>query len=188
MLPWVLLALALTALALIAARRTFLSFGAQSPADYADAGPVFDPRQHLSGPMVSEGVIFGPTGRIAGRFTARMSGRWNNDGGVLDEVFEFASGSTMRRAWTLRDLGGQRMEATAPDIVGKAEVERTGAAMRMRYRLRLDDDAGGHVLTVTDWLYLAPDGAVLNRSEMRKFGIKLAELVATIRPMEEGRP
>ena len=51
----------------------------------------------------------------------------------------------------------------------------------MRYRLRLAKDAGGHLLNVTDWLYLAPNGVILNRSEMRKFGIKVAELVATIR-------
>ena len=46
----------------------------------------------------------------------------------------------------------------------------------------LPKDSGGHTLDVTDWLYLAENGAILNRSEMRKFGIKVAELVATMRP------
>ena len=41
------------------------------------------------------------------------------------------------------------------------------------------------MLDVTDWLYLAQNGVIVNRSEMRKFGIKVAELVATMRPAEE---
>ena len=53
---------------------------------------------------------------------------------------------------------------------------------RLKYRIVLPKESGGHTLDVTDWLYLAENGAILNRSEMRKFGIKVAELVATMRP------
>ena len=38
------------------------------------------------------------------------------------------------------------------------------------------------MLDVTDWMYLMENGTIMNRSEMRKFGIKVAELIATIRP------
>ncbi|OIQ70157.1 hypothetical protein GALL_482310 [mine drainage metagenome] len=54
----------------------------------------------------------------------------------------------------------------------------------MRYRLRLSGKHEGLVVNVRDWLYLLPDGTVLNRSQMRKFGILVAELVATIRPVK----
>jgi hypothetical protein len=40
------------------------------------------------------------------------------------------------------------------------------------------------VLDVTDWMYLMENGTILNRSEMRKFGIKVVELIATMRPAE----
>jgi hypothetical protein len=52
----------------------------------------------------------------------------------------------------------------------------------LRYRIRLTPEAGGHVLDVTDWMYLMENGTIMNRSQFRKFGIKLAELVATMRP------
>jgi len=58
----------------------------------------------------------------------------------------------------------------------------SGASACMRYRIRLPKDAGGHVLSVVDWMYLTENGSIINRSEMRKFGIKVAELVATMRP------
>ena len=61
----------------------------------------------------------------------------------------------------------------------------SGATLRMRYRIRLPESGGGWEMDVTDWLYLAEDGVILNRSQFRRFGIKVAELVATIRPAGE---
>ena len=54
----------------------------------------------------------------------------------------------------------------------------------MKYKIRLPEDAGGHVLSVVDWMYLVDNGTILNRSQMRKFGVKVAELVATMRPAQ----
>jgi DNA/RNA endonuclease G (NUC1) len=58
----------------------------------------------------------------------------------------------------------------------------------LNYKIKLTEDAGGHVLNVTDWMYLAPNGAIVNRSQFRKFGIKVAELVATMRPAGAANP
>ena len=41
---------------------------------------------------------------------------------------------------------------------------------------------GGHVLNVVDWMYLMENGTIMNRSQFTKFGITVAELVATMRP------
>jgi len=57
-----------------------------------------------------------------------------------------------------------------------------GSAVRLNYNIQLTEDAGGHVLSTTDWMYLAPNGNIVNRSQFRKFGVKVAELVATMRP------
>ena len=37
------------------------------------------------------------------------------------------------------------------------------------------------MLKVTDWMYLMENGTIMNRSQFTKFGIKVAELVATMR-------
>ena len=49
------------------------SFTAQAPADYAGVGPQFDIRQHLNGPILCEGIIYGPTGRVTSRFVADLT-------------------------------------------------------------------------------------------------------------------
>ena len=74
--------------------------------------------------------------------------------------------------------------AEADDVVGTGTGRQEGSAVLLEYRLRLTPEAGGHVLSVTDWMYLTPGGAIMNRSQFRKFGIKVAELVATMRPRD----
>jgi hypothetical protein len=178
------LAGALVVLVLITLRQRFASFRAQDPADYVGKGPDFDLRRHLAGPLSCEGVIFGPTGRVASRFVADMQGTWTGATGTLSEVFRYDSGTVQHRAWTLAIGDEGRITATAPDVEGVAQGRVMGPSVMLRYRIRLTPEAGGHVLDVTDWMYLVENGTIINRSQFRKFGIKVAELVATIRPVE----
>ncbi|CUX82021.1 MAG: Protein of unknown function (DUF3833) [Roseibaca calidilacus] len=171
-------------LALVVAVQRFARFPAQRPADYAAMEPAFDIRQHLSGPIACEGVIYGPMGRVTSRFTAKMHGTWDGDSGTLAEHFRYDSGTTQDREWRLTLQSGGRIRAEADDLVGRGEGTQKGAAVQLRYTIRLPDSAGGHALDVTDWLYLVDDKTIVNRSQFRKFGIKVAELVATMRKVD----
>jgi len=172
------------ALAAIWERTRFADFPAQSPADYAQAGaPAFDLKAHVDGPILCEGVIYGPTGRVASRFTADFHATWEGDTGTMTEHFRYDSGRTQDRAWTLKVGPGGRVTATAPDLVGTGRGRQSGPAMQLEYRIRLPAESGGHVLDVIDWMYVMENGTIINRSQFRKFGIKVAELVATLRPV-----
>lgn len=170
---------------LVLIARRLLSFPAQKPADYAATGPAFELRRHLNGPLTCDGMIYGPTGRVTSRFSARMEGRWDGDNGRLTEAFLYSTGARQDRAWRLKIGADGRFTARADDVIGEARGVVSGATIRMSYRLRLPAEAGGHVLSVTDWLYLCEGGVILNRSQLRKFGIKLAELFAVMRPADE---
>lgn len=174
----------LVVLAALVWRARRFSFAAQAPARYADTGPQFDPHRVLNGPIQSEGVIFGPTGQAVSRFVARMEGRWAGSTGTLTEYFRYDSGREQQREWRLTLHNDGRLTGRADDVVGEARGELSGATLRLCYRLRLPADAGGHVLDVVDWLYLMPNGMLMNRSQMRRFGVTLVELVATMRPAE----
>ncbi len=162
--------------------RLRFSFRRQSPATYAGSEPAFDIRTHLNGPILCEGVIYGPLGSVTSRFTADMNGEWTGARGTLAESFAYASGSSQERCWHLSLGNDGTFTATADDIIGTATGRQSGATVCMTYRIRLPQDAGGHVLDVTDWMYLMENGTIINRSEMRKFGLRVAELVATMRP------
>lgn len=163
-------------------RSYYLSFRAQHPTDYTQSNPQFILQEHLNGPILSEGLIYGPNGRVTNSFIAKMNGTWNGASGTLTEDFTYSNGNTQTREWTLTVGNDNTFSATAPDIVGTAKGVVSGPTVRMEYTIVLPQEAGGHKMNVIDWLYLTQSGVIMNRSEMYKYGIKVAELVANMRP------
>jgi hypothetical protein len=168
-------------LGLVVLHARMLGFRAQKPRDYATSLPRLDLRQHLNGPILCEGVIYGLTGRVSSRFVADFDARWDGNVGVMTETFRYDSGTVQNRQWTLTLGNDGAVRATAPDVVGEGHGRAEGSGVLLNYRLRLTPEAGGHVLNVTDWMYLMENGTIMNRSQFTKFGIKVAELVATMR-------
>jgi hypothetical protein len=154
---------------------------AQKPNDYANEGNPFDIRNELNGPILCEGVIYGPLGRVNARFVADMNAEWKGNIGRMTEKFRYDTGGTLDREWTLAVKNDGTFDANAPDIIGTGFGEQNGSGVKLTYTLKLPDESGGHILNVTDWMYLMENGTIINRSQMRKFGIKVGELVATMR-------
>ncbi|MEM7440589.1 MAG: DUF3833 family protein [Pseudomonadota bacterium] len=167
-------------LVLIFANRQWLGFNAQKSTDYRE-GPTFNLHEHLNGPLICEGVIYGPMGRVVTRFVGNFEGTWEGNKGHLKEKFRYDSGTEQERNWYLTTHNDGTFEAEAPDVVGTGKGVVEGSAVKLTYDIKLADAAGGHVLSTTDWMYMLDNGTIVNRSQMRKFGIKVAELVATIR-------
>lgn len=176
----ILLGVALLA-GLLMGKARLASFMAQTPDDYSD-GRVFNMREVFNGPIECEGVIYGPTGRVTSRFEADFNASWDGNVGTVIEEFRYDSGNVQHRQWTFTLGNDGSIKADAPDLVGTGTGMQHGSAVQLNYNIKLTEDAGGHVLSVNDWMYMTPNGNVMNRSQFRKFGIKVAELVATMRP------
>lgn len=158
-----------------------IGFQAQSPEDYG-SGPEFDIRKVLNGTLSCDGIIYGPTGRVSSRFVARFEADWTGDSGVMREHFSYDSGTKQDRKWQLSVGPNGQITADADDLVGTGTGKQHGSGVCLNYTIKLPDSAGGHTLQVTDWMYLLENGSIMNRSQFRKFGFKVGELVATMRP------
>lgn len=163
-------------------RMFFFSFRAQSPSDYAGTTPEFDLKKHLSGKMVSDGLVYGPTGRVKKSFMIEMNCDWEGDNGTLSERFVFSDGRVQNREWNLKAGPDKTFTATADDIKGTAQGAVSGSALVIDYTIVLPKEIGGQTWNGTDWMHLTESGTIMLRAEMRRFGIKIAELIATIRP------
>ncbi len=168
-------------LAAILVRRQMIDFPGQKPEDYAEDYHVLDMKTHLNGNMVCEGVIYGPMGRVTSSFVADFDVVWTGDTAVIKEHFVYSDNTTQDREWTITLGNDGHFTATAPDVPGIARGRQSGATIQMLYPITLPDEVGGHTLQTVDWLYLTTAGTLINRSQFRKFGFKVAELVATIR-------
>ncbi|MEQ9258432.1 MAG: DUF3833 domain-containing protein [Roseovarius sp.] len=182
-LTWFFLGVVVTLAGLLMWSR-FAGFGSQRPEHYASLEPRFDLRTHLNGPIKCEGVIYGPMGRVSSRFVGDFEASWDGNRGVMAEHFLYDSGNRQDREWQLELGNDGRIKAEADDLVGTGHGMQMGSTVQLNYRIRLPKEAGGHVLGVTDWMYLAPNGVIVNRSQFRKWGIKVAELVATMRRVD----
>ncbi len=171
-------------IAAVTARARLLDFGAQTPGDYTVDQPTFDIKQHLNGAIACEGVIFGPTGRVSSRFVAEFHAEWEGNTGRMTEHFRYDSGTTQNREWHLTLDENGKIIANAADLVGAGTGQQAGSGVCLKYRIQLPESAGSHQLDVVDWMYLVENGTIINRSQFRKFGIKVGELVATMRPLD----
>ena len=169
---------------LVFIRERFFGFSSQKPTDYELTAPAFDLKARLNGPMICEGVIYGPLGRVTSRFVGHFEISWDGNRGEMRERFEYDNGDTQTRAWHLTLGPAGQVTARAEDVPGEGRGRILGSSLQLRYRIRLPEEAGGYVLSANDWMYLAPNNTIVNRSQFRKFGIKVAELVATMRPKE----
>jgi len=171
-----------TLLAATAAMASLALAGCAGPAvqDYAAEKPVLDLRSFFNGDLTAKGLFTDRSGRVVKRFTVTMSGRWDGDSGVLDERFQYSDGTTQRRVWRLKSLGGGRYSGAADDVVGEAQGEAAGNAFRFVYTLALPVDGRVWNVALDDWMFLMDERTVLNRSAMSKLGLHLGDVTLVI--------
>lgn len=151
-------------------------------ATYEDADLVFDPVDYFNGPLVAEGVVRGRNGEVSRYFNATIDARWDENGGVLDEVFIWSDGERQTRVWHFERVGERHFIGTAGDVVKPAEMRFAGNAVNMKYVLAVPLGNGNTInVTMDDWLYQVNDKTLINVTEMTKFGFKVGEVVLTMR-------
>ncbi len=155
-----------------------LMTGCASPdiADYQGEKPALDLRTYFNGTVDAWGVFTDRSGKVVKRFTVVMECTWQGDEGVLDEAFTYSDGTTQRRVWRVRKGPDGRYTGTADDVVGQAQGQARGNALRWRYTLALPVDGRVWHVDFDDWMYLMSDKVLLNRATMSKFGVTLGEV------------
>ena len=153
--------------------------------EYADREPVFDMATYFNGPLEAWGTFQNRRGEVVRRFYVTMEGRWDGDIGTLEEHFEFDDGTTQQRTWTFTRIDEHRYTGTAGDVVGEADGEQYGNALRWRYTLELPVDDKVYKVRFDDWMYLMDDQVMLNQSVMKKFGVRLGEVTLWFRKLPQ---
>lgn len=146
----------------------------------------FAPETHLVAPSIAHGVVIDLFGRKRAQFTVRMTGKWDEAAQTffLNEDFVFDDGRTDTREWILEKQPDGTYGAVASDNPGHvSRVTITGDQLYMDYPYTLEFRGMKIKTRYRDWLWLMPDGkTILNRSRITKWGITLAQVVASFVP------
>lgn len=143
---------------------------------YRGQEPRLDLKEYFNGPIKAWGIVQDRSGKIIQRFDVTMTGSWEGDTGTLKEHFVYYDGKRQERIWTIKKISDHKYEGTAGDIIGVAEGNVAGNAMRWAYQMDLEVEGSTYRITFDDWMFNMNDGVLINRSYLKKFGITMAEL------------
>lgn len=144
--------------------------------DYQATSPKFDIKEYFTGELTAWGVLQDYQGKVTRRFCVEIEGTWNENNGTLDEVFYFDDGEITTRVWQLEKLSNGNYQGTAGDVVGVAKGKEVGFAFYWRYQLEVPLDGETYHLWLDDWMYQLDQDRVLNKTQMQKFGVTVADI------------
>lgn len=143
---------------------------------YKNMTPSMNIKEYFNGPIKAWGLVQDWRGRVVRCFDINMVGKWEGDVGTLTEHFSYYDGKKQERVWTIKKIGEYSYEGTASDVIKKATGTTKGSAARWSYIMNLPVDNTTYRIVFDDWMWLMNDGVLVNRSYLKKFGIRVAEL------------
>ena len=149
--------------------------------DYASERPVLDLRRYFEGTIDGYGIFTDRGGKVVRRFTVVIQCSWSGNEGVLDEDFTYSDGTKEKRVWRITQLPDGQFTGRAGDVVGEARGVARGNTLNWTYTMALPVDGRLIEVQFDDWMYLMDDQVMLNKAEMRKFGLRLGEVTLAFR-------
>lgn len=145
--------------------------------DYQHYQPVLNIFDYFHGTTRGWGMFQDRGGKLKRQFVVDIEGSINQQGQlVLKEDFVWNDGERSQRIWTISKKKDNHFVGTADDVVGEAKGVSAGNALYWTYQLLLPVDGKTYKVKFKDWMFLQPDGVLLNRAEMSKFGFRLGEV------------
>ena len=138
--------------------------------------PRFVLEDYFQGKTRAWGIFEDRFGTLRRQFAVDIDGKLDGDTLTLDERFEYSDGERDRRVWTIRKLNAHLYEGRSDDIIGTAQGDSYGNALRWRYDIDLK--MGDSTLRVhfVDWMFLQEDGVLMNRARVSKWGFDIGEV------------
>jgi Protein of unknown function (DUF3833) len=148
---------------------------------YDNRQQKIDLRSFFAHEVEGWGGIFDYQGRQTRSFHVKIKGTWQQDRGQLAEIFLFDDGEVTERIWEIKYSTTNNFTATAKDVIGDAKGSQQGNAINMSYTLQIPYNNRLLNVGMDDWMYLISNDTILNRTSMKKFGVKVAEVVLVMK-------
>ncbi|MEY2776487.1 MAG: hypothetical protein RLY30_585 [Pseudomonadota bacterium] len=148
---------------------------------YAQQKPALDLADYFAGTTQGWGMVQDWRGEVTRRFVVTIEGRFTGDEGSLDETFVWSDGERQKRVWRLKRTGPGRWVGSADDVVGTAQGEVQGNALRWQYTLSVPIDGRPLEIQFDDWMHLIDEEVMINKARMTKFGLPVGEVTLAFR-------
>ncbi|MFC6669174.1 DUF3833 family protein [Marinobacterium aestuariivivens] len=143
---------------------------------FRDSPHVLKLEDYFDGRVLAWGSFEDRFGTVRRQFFVEIDGHWNGEALVLHEAFRYDDGEEQVRVWTIRPDGQGGYTGTADDVVGVARGRIAGNALHWQYEMNLAVGERRWRVRFDDWMLLQPDGVMLNRAQVSKWGLRIGEV------------
>jgi len=159
--------------------------GTMNPRDFSDSSQRLDLFDYFQGHTLAWGLFEDRFGKLRRQFRVDISGTVDGDTLVLEEDFLYADGERQQRTWTITRNSDDTYTGRAADVVGEAHGETAGNALHWTYLMDLQIGDRQIRVAFDDWMFLQPDGVLLNRARVSKFGLEIGSVsLAFMKPVQ----
>lgn len=146
------------------------------PQDFEGTGPQLKVEEYFLGETRAWGIFEDRFGKLRRQFVVDITGTMDGDVLILDERFDYADGEKDRRVWRIQKMDEHNYEGRADDVIGVAKGIAYGNALNWSYDLDLQIGENKVRVHFNDWMFLQPDGVLMNRARVSKWGFEIGEV------------
>ena len=149
--------------------------------NFENETPKFVLEDYFDGKTKAWGMFHDRFGNLKRSFKVDITGTIDNDTLTLDEKFIYNDGEKESRIWSIKILGNNKYSGTADDVIGEATGVSSGNALNWKYKLNLKVKESTVAVDFDDWMFLQDDNILMNRAEVKKWGIVLGVVSITFK-------
>lgn len=134
---------------------------------------------YFNGKVEAWGLFHDRFGNLKRQFKVDIVGKVEDSKITLDEKFLYDDGEKEQRIWEIEILPEKTYVGKADDVVGTAIGKASGNALNWKYHLLLKVNKSRIKVEFDDWMFLQDRGILINRAEVKKYGINLGIVTIT---------
>ncbi|MEC9375360.1 MAG: DUF3833 domain-containing protein [Pseudomonadota bacterium] len=141
--------------------------------DYSNFEPEFILEDYFQGRTLASGLFMDRFGKVQRQFVVTIDGTWDGTTLILNEDFLYDDGEVENRVWVLTKTDEFTYQGTTENAVGLATGKRNGNAFNWQYAFNLKVGEDYWQVKFNDWMFLQPDGTLLNIAVVSRWGLNL---------------
>ena len=136
----------------------------------------FELLEYFDGQTTAWGLVVDRFGNLQRTFKVKLTGKRDNERLLLKEYFTYNDGEREYREWVITKTGNGSYEGKSKDTIGVAKGVQVGNTMQMVYDTSISIGETNIRVSFDDRFVKADKEVVLNRAEVLKWGIKIADV------------
>jgi len=136
----------------------------------------FELLEYFEGETMAWGLVVDRWGNLQRSFKVKLNGKRNNKELLLKEYFIYNDGEQEYREWVITKKETGLYEGKSKDTIGVAKGKKVGNTMRMVYDTTISIGETDIRVSFDDRFVKADKKVVINRAEIFKWGIKIADV------------